>query len=71
MTLRVEVSFPEGEPNDKLQSAKSLAVFAANGLTHVSTAQIQAFNKINRLHPFGAGEVLTVTSTIRDAAVAP
>lgn len=68
VTLRVEVIFPEGPPRDSLQSAHFLAVCAAKSLTHVSAAQIHAFNEVNRLHPFGTGEVLAVDSIVHAAA---
>ena len=57
MTMRIAVSFPEGASCDPKTDAAALADWAAHKLSHVTHAQIDACNEINRLFPHGAGVI--------------
>jgi len=70
MTLRVSITFAGPAPADPQAAAAALASWAANQLTHVSHAQIDACNELNRLFPHGAGVVTAVNAQLRQAAPA-
>ena len=67
MTLRVSITFAEPAPADR-QAAAALADWVAGRLTHVSHAQIDACNEMNRLFPHGAGVVTAVDARLHLAA---
>ena len=60
MTLRVSVAFPDPAPSDPQAAASTLAGWMADRLVHVSHAQIDACNELNRLFPHGDGVVTDV-----------
>lgn len=64
MTLRVCVDFPNGAPRDPQAEAAVLAGWVANKLSHVSHAQIDACNELNRLFPHGTGVVTDVNAQL-------
>ncbi len=73
MTLRVSIAFPAGTPRNPLAEASALAGWAASKLSHISHAQIDACNEVNRLFPHGTGLVTSVdaefhTTGLLDAA---
>ncbi len=70
MTLRVCVAFPDGAPRDPQAEATALAGWVAGKLSHVSHAQINACNELNRLFPHGAGVVTDVDARVSTEAVA-
>jgi len=61
MTLRVSVAFPDPAPSDRQAAASTLAGWMADRLVHISHAQIDACNELNRLFPHGVGVVTDVT----------
>ncbi|HYG88510.1 MAG TPA: hypothetical protein VD978_19885 [Azospirillum sp.] len=67
VTLHIAVSFPEGQPIDAQGAAAAIAAHAAEHFAHVSQVRIAAFNEVNRIHPYGAGIIETVTSTVHAA----
>ena len=69
MTLRVSVTFPDGEPRNKQAEAAALAGWVAGKVSHVSHAQIDACNELNRLFPHGAGVVTEVDAQVLRAEV--
>lgn len=64
MTLRVCIAFPDGAPRDAQAEATTLANWIAGKLGHVSHAQIDACNEVNRLFPHGAGVVTSVDAQV-------
>jgi len=64
MTLRVSVGFPDGEPRDPQAEATALAGWVAGKLSHVSHAQINACNELNRLFPHGSGVITDVDAQL-------
>jgi hypothetical protein len=70
MTLRVSVAFPDQAPNDPQAAATALAGWIADRLIHISHAQIDACNELNRLFPHGVGVVTDVDARVRPAASA-
>ncbi len=70
MTLRVSVAFPDQAPTDPETAATALAGWMAGRLSHISHAQIDACNEMNRLFPHGEGVVTDVDTRIRPAASA-
>ena len=69
MTLRVSIAFPDGAPRNPQAEASALASWAASKLSHVSHAQIDACNELNRLFPHGAGLVTGVDAEIHASAL--
>ena len=70
MTLRVSVAFPDGTPRDPQAEATALAGWVAGKLSHVSHAQINACNELNRLFPHGTGVVTDVYAKVATEAAA-
>ena len=70
MTLRVSVAFPDGTPRNPQAEASALAGWAASKLSHVSHAQINACNELNRLFPHATGVVTDVDARVSAAAAA-
>ena len=68
MTLRVSVAFPTTTPSDPQAAAAALADWIAGRLIHISHAQIDACNEMNRLFPHGAGVVTDVNTEVRQTA---
>jgi hypothetical protein len=60
MTLRVSVAFSDPAPSDQQAAASTLAGWMADRLVHISHAQIDACNELNRLFPHGVGVVTGV-----------
>ncbi|CAH2599199.1 conserved protein of unknown function [Rhodovastum atsumiense] len=65
MTMRISVTFPDGLPGNPQADAAALADWAARKLSHVSHAQIDACNELNRLFPHGRGVVATVDAQVQ------
>jgi hypothetical protein len=64
VTMRVSVAFPGEVPADKQAAAKVLADWFAGRVLHVSHAQLDACNELNRLWHHGTGVVTDVEAAV-------